>query len=167
MLPVGAISTSRRNTNADAYSILTKSFYVSEVDMEYAFTQLMYLCLTPRRVYQLTTYRKQIQNYWARDDPGMIILQLAYLLGVATAFSIALAQSWHDRLMCYTNVVLIQFVGCGLFLTSVYHYVCENFLRTSTDTLGTTQSVEWLYCLGVLSILCRNEYFGILFTSRS
>jgi len=149
MLPLSERASRSRNTRQVTYWFIRGTLSVSEMDIDYAFTQLMYLCFAPKRVYQLTTYRKQIKNYWCRDDPAILLLQIAALTILALSISIGFANNSREFWLPLINIVLVQFIGCGVFLASVYHYVCEKFMRTQRESFGSTQLVEWSYCFDV------------------
>ena len=47
-------------------------------------------CFTwPEKVYELTSYRKQTKNQWARDDPAFLVVLVGFLLTVCVAYGIA------------------------------------------------------------------------------
>ena len=59
---------------------------VSQMDMEYTFSQMVYLCKSPSKVYTLTKYRKQTKNQWARDDPAFVVILLLMVTAATIAY---------------------------------------------------------------------------------
>ena len=51
-----------------------------QMDLEFTFTQYVYLCKSPSKVYKLTSWRKQTKNQWARDDPAFVVILVAFVL---------------------------------------------------------------------------------------
>ena len=56
------------------------------MDMEYTFSQMVYLCKSPSKVYTLTKYRKQTKNQWARDDPAFVVILLLMVTAATIAY---------------------------------------------------------------------------------
>lgn len=42
-------------------------FQIPQMDIDYTLWQMLYLCVSPSRVYRTTKYHKQTKNQWARD----------------------------------------------------------------------------------------------------
>ncbi len=42
-------------------------FQYPQMDIDYTLWQMLYLCVSPSRVYRTTKYHKQTKNQWARD----------------------------------------------------------------------------------------------------
>lgn len=42
-------------------------FQYAQMDIDYTLWQMLYLCVSPSRVYRTTKYHKQTKNQWARD----------------------------------------------------------------------------------------------------
>ncbi|EER15383.1 conserved hypothetical protein [Perkinsus marinus ATCC 50983] len=55
---------------------LRRMFYKKQMDLEYTFSQMVYLCISPRKVCQLTIYRHQTKGRWSRDDPAFVVIQV-------------------------------------------------------------------------------------------
>lgn len=72
---------------------LKRIWKVKQMDFEFAMWQLLWLCISPSRVYSQQCllissrsyknvyYQKQTKNQWARDDPAFLVVLLASLLG--------------------------------------------------------------------------------------
>eukprot|EP00392_Amoebophrya_sp_AT5.2_P019584 g20488.t1 len=61
----------------------------AQLDIEYTFAQMWYILVHPRKVYQLTSYRKQTKNHWSRDDPAFVVLTVLFLLVASVAYALA------------------------------------------------------------------------------
>lgn len=44
-----------------------RAFNFPQMDIDYTFWQMLYLCFSPSRVYRTTKYHRQTKNQWARD----------------------------------------------------------------------------------------------------
>jgi hypothetical protein len=51
------------------------------MDFEVALWQMLYLCISPVKVYRSVYYHKQTRNRWARDDPAFVVLLMLGILG--------------------------------------------------------------------------------------
>ncbi|KAF9665981.1 hypothetical protein SADUNF_Sadunf16G0181500 [Salix dunnii] len=87
-----------------------------QMDIEYTFWQMLYLCTSPKVVYQHTKFHKQTKNQWARDDPAFVVIS-SLLLAVATlAYCAAYDHSAGHALFVVISVLLFHFLitGAGL-----------------------------------------------------
>ncbi|KAB5520724.1 hypothetical protein DKX38_025043 [Salix brachista] len=87
-----------------------------QMDIEYTFWQMLYLCTSPKVVYQHTKFHKQTKNQWARDDPAFVVIS-SLLLAVATlAYCAAYDHSAGHAVFVVISVVLFHFLitGAGL-----------------------------------------------------
>ncbi|KAL2936314.1 Protein unc-50-like protein [Bienertia sinuspersici] len=67
-----------------------------QMDVEYTFWQMLYLCTSPKVVYQHTKYHKQTKNQWARDDPAFVVI-CSLLLAVSTLAYCAAKDMVHNK----------------------------------------------------------------------
>eukprot|EP00918_Siedleckia_nematoides_P106989 GHVU01233310.1.p1 GENE.GHVU01233310.1~~GHVU01233310.1.p1 ORF type:complete len:261 (+),score=22.51 GHVU01233310.1:137-919(+) len=137
---------------------LHRIFSRNQMDFEYAFAQMTYLCVSPRRVARWAQYRKQTKNRFARDDPSFTLLLLIFLIGSGLAYGVAFgSKGWSLVLSCALPPV--SFLGFGVLVSSATYIVAEHFLR-STDASEVWQDsqrreeemkgqIEWAYCFDV------------------
>ncbi|VDP53512.1 unnamed protein product [Soboliphyme baturini] len=53
-----------------------------QMDFEFAFWQMLYLLVAPKKVYRNFMYRKRTKDQWARDDPAFLLILSAALFGM-------------------------------------------------------------------------------------
>eukprot|EP00928_Gymnodinium_smaydae_P025047 TRINITY_DN20089_c0_g1_i2.p1 TRINITY_DN20089_c0_g1~~TRINITY_DN20089_c0_g1_i2.p1 ORF type:complete len:246 (-),score=45.84 TRINITY_DN20089_c0_g1_i2:221-958(-) len=127
---------------------LRRMMHYAQMDIDYTFAQMMYLCVAPRKVYQLTSYRKQTKNQWARDDPAFIVVLIMFLTVASISYSLALqlGSSGFIRVLGY-------FVGChfglsGAIIATILWFVSNNYLRVESFH-GVEQRMEWMYAFDI------------------
>jgi len=120
----------------------------AQMDMSYTFAQMMYLCIAPRKVYQLTSYRKQTKNQWARDDPAFVVVLVVFLCVSAVAYSIALQVPGASMFRILVLFVGVHFVLHGVVLASCAWFISNKYLRVSSFH-GVEQRMEWMYAFDI------------------
>lgn len=119
----------------------------SQMDMELALWQMLYLCISPRRVYRNIYYQKQTKNQWARDDPAFVVLLLIFLGIAALAYGIAL-RSVFGIPHLILKMVVVDFLIVGALVATGTWAFCNKFLL-SHSTYAVEQRVEWAYAWDV------------------
>jgi len=157
MLP-GIIPPQRRfNTNSIFPEYLRRIIHYPQMDIEYTFWQMFYLCIEPSRVYRTAQYHKQTKNQWARDDPAFVAILVFFLSVASLAFAVAFKV--HGilnilKLMFWS--VFIDFISIGLLIATVGWWISNKYLRVR-GIHSVEQTVEWLYAF---DIHC-NSYFPV------
>ncbi|CAD7936637.1 unnamed protein product [Amoebophrya sp. A25] len=141
---------------------LKMALHYAQLDIEYTFAQMFYILSHPRKVYQLTSYRKQTKNHWSRDDPAFVVLTLCFLFVASVAYSLAFHANLF-RVLFYT--IGVHYVLVGVIVATVYTYICNNYLRergySHPGSVGghyVRQELEWQYawdvhCNGFIHVL--------------
>lgn len=141
----------RRGSNPLNLRRLTR---LNQLDFEFALWQLLYLCINPSRVYRNLYYQKQTKNRWARDDPAFILILCACVCLAAIGYGVAYGVGVIGLLRLVLYMVLIEFLGVGLLLSTMLWYVrpCVNFACKpltflyiwNPDTLGSFAIISCL-----------------------
>lgn len=118
------------------------------MDVDYTYAQMLYLCLAPREVYQLTSYRKQTKNQWARDDPMFVILLVCFLAVAAASYSVALQSRGIGMVGLVLLFVGVHFVLTGTVISTLSWFVSNRYLRVQSFH-GVEQRMEWLYAFDI------------------
>ncbi|EAL61284.1 hypothetical protein ACTFIW_006849 [Dictyostelium discoideum] len=125
-------------------------FHYPQMDIEYTFWIMFYLCFNPSRVYRVTSWHKQTKNQWARDDPAFAVI-LVFFMAIA---SMSYAITFH--FLSFLNVikvmfwaVFVDFITVGLLIATIGWWVTNKFLRVSVHNHSVDQSVEWLYAFDI------------------
>jgi hypothetical protein len=115
------------------------------MDLEYTFWQMVYLCISPSKVYRATSWHKRMfelriflgglttiletKNQWARDDPAFVAIMIIFLAIGSLSYAVAFQESnILNLLRIMFSTVLIDFVvvGCSI-ATLCWFGICEYF----------------------------------------
>ncbi|PHJ14981.1 unc-50 family protein [Cystoisospora suis] len=67
--------------------------HFSLMDLQFSFAQFSLLVFSPRKVYEFANIRKKQKNYYARDDPGFLLLLLVFFLATGLAYGFAFSRT--------------------------------------------------------------------------
>jgi len=160
ILPINHLGASGRQNSNDSFmpEYLKRTVSFNQMDIEYTFWQMFYLCVNPTRVYKNTVYHKQTKSQWARDDPGFVVVLFYFIFISAIAYAVA----FHiftivgiAKIVLYS--LLFDFITIGLGIATIGWWISNKFLKQANPSGGFSvdQKVEWLYCF---DIHC-NSYF--------
>lgn len=121
----------------------------TQMDFDYTFAQMVYLCIAPGKVYQLTQYRKRTKGTWARDDPCFLVLQGFFLATAGWAYGICFGETWSAQLRTFAYFLLLHFVVLGLVVSAASLVVADRYLRKKSSLHGAAQPMEYLYAFDV------------------
>eukprot|EP01094_Clydonella_sp_ATCC50884_P029254 TRINITY_DN9092_c0_g1_i1.p1 TRINITY_DN9092_c0_g1~~TRINITY_DN9092_c0_g1_i1.p1 ORF type:complete len:244 (+),score=53.97 TRINITY_DN9092_c0_g1_i1:300-1031(+) len=141
------------SSHASSNSLIPEYFYrmcnYTQMDLEYTFFQMFYLCVSPTRAYRTTKYHKQTKNQWARDDPGFAVILGLFMTVASFAYAIAFQDEGFFRILyIICSVVLIDFVLVGCVIATIGWFIANKFMLIKTPH-GVDQRVEWLYSFDV------------------
>lgn len=149
MLPVHVESERPIYASCTSFSeYVRRTIHYAQMDIDYTFAQMVYLCLSPRKVYQLTSYRKQTKNQWARDDPAFIVVLVFFLMAASVAYGVAFQCAGWSILRILSAFIGIQFFLMGLIVSTVAWYICNKYLRVCSFH-GVEQTIEWMYAFDI------------------
>ncbi|CAJ1458004.1 unnamed protein product [Effrenium voratum] len=120
----------------------------AQMDIDYTFAQMLYLCIAPRKVYQLTSYRKQTKNQWARDDPAFVVVLVFFLIVAAIAYGIAFQARGTDFVHILLRFIVVHFLLLGVVIATVSWFVANNYMRAQSFH-GVEQKMEWMYAFDI------------------
>lgn len=127
---------------------LRRALSSHQMDWEYAFTQMVYCCTAPWKVYKLTTFRKQTKDQWARDDPAFVFIMTGFLLIAAVAYGICFRISTAGAWVWLFAQVLLQFFVTGAVVATFGWWLANKYLRVH-HAHSVEQEVEWLYAFDI------------------
>lgn len=142
---------SERPTFAGSPSLtqyMRRMVHWAQMDVDYTYAQMLSLCLAPRTVYQLTSYRKQTKNQWARDDPAFVVLLVFFLAVAAVSYSVALQSRGAGILRLLLLFVGVHFVFTGTLIATLSWFISNRFLRVQSFH-GVEQRMEWMYAFDI------------------
>jgi len=121
-----------------------------QMDVEFTFWQMFYLCVRPSIVYRKTSWHKQISNQWARDDPGFVAIQIFFLAVSSLAFAVAFrAENLLNLLKIMFSTILIDFLTVGILIATIGWWASNTYLRVVNGIHSVDQKVEWLYAFDI------------------
>jgi hypothetical protein len=147
---IGGKRMSTSSVSASEY--IGRMFRYRQMDFDYTFSQMVYLCFAPAKVYQLTQYRKRTKGQWARDDPGFIVIQLILLSAAGWAYGICFGETGLDQFKTFFYFIIGHFILLGIFVATISRLVADKWLRRNqggSTAHGVSQSIEWLYSFDV------------------
>ena len=100
-----------------------------QMDFEFALWQMLYLFISPSKVYRNLEYHKHTKHQWARDDPAFLVLLSTWLSVFCIGFSLVL----H---LMFFFVHPFHFVGCfhgicigvGLLIATLLWFISNKYL---------------------------------------
>lgn len=138
-----------RNRTATAASkrkkYLRRIFKFKQMDFEYALWQMLFLFVSPQKVYRNFAYRKQTKNQWARDDPAFLILLFFWLTISTIGFSLFLKLGVVGFFKFWLWVIFIDCVGVGIIIATLMWLLANKYFLPE----GTKSDVEWGYSFDV------------------
>lgn len=111
------------------------------LDFETAIWEILYLVISPTKVYKSLYYHKQTKNKWARDDPSFMILLSGFLVVSALGWGLAYSPGFLSVLKLMVYMVLVDFFATGVVVATFFWVIANKFLRKdgSQNLLGFGQ----------------------------
>jgi hypothetical protein len=125
------------NIMASAY--IRRAFNWRQMDLDYTLFQMLSICTSPRRLYQLSTWRKRTKNQWARDDPAFVLILAAGLLVSTLAYSVALKGSFVGFLVSALWVVLTELLGLGVIIALLTNQIAKHYMVKEGASLSEVE----------------------------
>jgi len=131
--------------------IFKRLFKFSQMDWELAAWQLTWLCIAPKRVYRNVYFHKQTKNYWARDDPAVVLLVSACLVVSSVAWSFVHGYDLIQIARLAFLMIFRDFLLVGAVIATILWFVCNKLLVQPAGRLTTEDNskVEWAYAFDV------------------
>eukprot|EP01118_Nematostelium_gracile_P001359 TRINITY_DN11399_c0_g1_i1.p1 TRINITY_DN11399_c0_g1~~TRINITY_DN11399_c0_g1_i1.p1 ORF type:complete len:243 (-),score=17.46 TRINITY_DN11399_c0_g1_i1:46-774(-) len=121
----------------------------AQMDFEYTFWQMFYLCFNPSRVYRTTSWHRQTKNQWARDDPAFVAILIFFLTVASLAYGVAFKLSILGYLKLIFWSVFFDFISLGIFVATIGWWISNKYLRILNSIHAVDQTVEWLYAFDI------------------
>ncbi|RWS23697.1 hypothetical protein B4U80_01749 [Leptotrombidium deliense] len=120
--------------------------HVNQMDFEFAFWQMIYLFLSPSKVYRNVVYRKQTKNQYSRDDPAFLVLLGIWFIISSTGLSVVLRLPFVAFIKFLTWVVVIDCVAIGAIIATLFWFFANKYLRKRDIN---DEDVEWGFAFDV------------------
>ncbi|XP_072933139.1 protein unc-50 homolog [Epargyreus clarus] len=126
------------------YKYLRRLFKFNQMDFEFAAWQMVYLFVSPQKVFRNFNYRKHTKSQFARDDPAFLVLLSVFLFLSSVCFALKLGLTWSQLSLFVLFVVFVDFIGAGILVSTIFWYVSNRYLRRESSP-----DVEWGYAFDV------------------
>ncbi|CAG5076076.1 Similar to Unc50: Protein unc-50 homolog (Rattus norvegicus) [Cotesia congregata] len=126
------------------YKYLRKLLKFEQMDFEFAMWQIIYLLVSPQKVYRNFKNRKQTKLQFARDDPAFLVLLSCWLLISSLAFALVLKLGFLQFIKFLLYSTFVDCIGVGLCTATLFWFISNKYLRHDT-----TQDVEWGYAFDI------------------
>lgn len=128
-------------------------FQYPQMDIDYTLWQMLYLCVSPSRVYRTTKYHKQTKNQWARDDPAFVAIMVYFMAISSLGYAIAFHKNMSGFFKGIVYAVIVDFGVIGMVTATLGWYLANHYLLIDHSSGGnshtTEQKVEWLYAFDI------------------
>ncbi|KAJ2954919.1 hypothetical protein O0L34_g3246 [Tuta absoluta] len=131
------------------YKYLRRLFQFNQMDFEFAAWQMVYLFVAPQKVFRNFNYRKHTKSQFARDDPAFLVLLCIWLFLSSICFALALGLGWGKVFLFVLFVVLVDFIGVAILVSTFFWYVCNKYLTRDVSGVAAGGDVEWGYAFDV------------------
>ncbi|XP_055893713.1 protein unc-50 homolog isoform X1 [Biomphalaria glabrata] len=146
----GSTASQKRESHLTATAKRQKYFRrllkFRQMDFEYAFWQMIYLFISPQKVYRNFQYRKQTKDQWARDDPAFLVLLTFWLCASSIGFTLALNLGILGFIKFLLWVIFVDCIGVGLLIATLFWFISNRYMLINPPR---GQDVEWGYAFDV------------------
>lgn len=126
------------------YKYLRKLLKFEQMDFEFAMWQMIFLFISPQKVYRNFQSRKQTKSQFARDDPAFLVLLICCLCVSSVGFTIVLGLTIFQFIKLLFYMVFIDYIAVGLIIATIFWFITNRYLR-----FDKTQDVEWGYAFDI------------------
>jgi len=141
---IGGVRFNTKTAIQKGLKYFRRLLHINQMDFEFGTWQMIYLLVSPQKVYRNFQYRKQTKDQFARDDPAFLVL-LACLLSITSiCFGFLMGLSVYKTLKLLVWIVAIDCIGSGMVIATFLKHCCNRYLRTAS-----TEDVEWAYAFDV------------------
>ncbi|XP_073959356.1 protein unc-50 homolog isoform X2 [Choristoneura fumiferana] len=127
------------------YKYLRRLFQFNQMDFEFAAWQMVYLFVSPQKVFRNFNYRNHTRSQFARDDPAFLVLLSIWLFLSSVCFALGMGLGWGQLVLFIIFVVFVDFIGAGLLVSTIFWYLSNRYLRRD----ASSPDVEWGYAFDV------------------
>mmetsp|Transcript_12104 Transcript_12104/g.36413 ORF Transcript_12104/g.36413 Transcript_12104/m.36413 type:complete len:159 (+) Transcript_12104:95-571(+) len=115
-------ATARRNSVHRRYKFFRRLLNFRQCDFQFALWQMLYLLISPNRVYRHAHYQKTHKNQYARDDPAFLVLLAGFLCLSSLMVAIVFGLSFGNFLALLLWIVFVDCIGTGCVIASTLWY---------------------------------------------
>ncbi|CAK1545406.1 unnamed protein product [Leptosia nina] len=127
------------------YIYLRRLLKFNQMDFDFAAWQMIYLFVSPQKVFRNFNYRKHTKSQFARDDPAFLVLLSVWLFLSSICFALAIGLTTGQTVLFVLYVVFVDFIGAGIVMSTVFWYISNKYMRIDESS----PDVEWGYAFDV------------------
>lgn len=128
-----------------SYKYLRKLVKFDQMDFEFAIWQMIYLFVSPQKLYRNFSYRKQTKSQFARDDPAFLVLLVLCVFVTSIGLTWILDLTFRQTVHCIAYIIIVDFILVGILMTTVMWLFANRYLRQNPNEAD----VEWGYSFDV------------------
>ncbi|XP_039288237.1 protein unc-50 homolog [Nilaparvata lugens] len=128
------------------YRYLRRLFKFEQMDFEFAFWQMTYLFIAPKKVYRNFNYRKETKSQFARDDPAFLVLLSFWLCVSSIGFVFVLGLGFWEFFKFLSYLIFVDCIALGICAATVL-WIISNKYFLKPGCMG--QDVEWAYAFDI------------------
>ncbi|XP_020288608.1 protein unc-50 homolog [Pseudomyrmex gracilis] len=126
------------------YKYLRKLLKFEQMDFEFALWQMIFLLVSPQKVYRNFQNRKQTKSQFARDDPAFFVLITFFYCVSVSVVGVVLGFTFFQCINFLFYMVFIEYISLGLLVTTMLWYIANRYFR-----IDRIQDVEWGYAFDI------------------
>ncbi|KAK0161575.1 hypothetical protein PV327_010032 [Microctonus hyperodae] len=126
------------------YKYLRKLLKFDQMDFEFAIWQVIYLLISPQKVYRNFQNRKQTKLQFARDDPAFLVLLGCWLCISSIVFAVITGLNFVQFVKILLYATFVDCIGIGLCIATIFWFVTNHHMRHDRS-----QDVEWGYAFDI------------------
>lgn len=114
------------------------------MDFEFAIWQMIFLFVSPQKVYRNFQSRKQTKSQFARDDPAFLVLLTCFLSVSTIGLGILLGLKFLQFVRLFFYTIFVDYICGGLLIATISWFLGNRYLR-----VDKSQDVEWGYAFDI------------------
>ncbi|XP_011185523.1 protein unc-50 homolog [Zeugodacus cucurbitae] len=133
------------SATSKSYKYLRRLLKFNQMDFEFAVWQMIYLFISPQKVYRNFNYRKQTKSQFARDDPAFLVLLVVCLCVTSVVLAWTMGLNFLQSISFILYVVFVDCIFAGIIVASFLWVMTNRYLRSS----NLEPDIEWGYAFDV------------------
>eukprot|EP01084_Bolivina_argentea_P256618 432107_1 len=126
--------TFMNNSSSTIGEYLSRIFFLSQMDFQYALWQMSRLLVSPSRVYNSTKTRQLIRGQFARDDPAFIVILLSLMTILNIIYTIFFGHhSFWNFVAVILESIFFDFLLVTTILSSLFWFVTNKYLSINSQ----------------------------------
>lgn len=125
----------------------SRLLHFNQMDFQFAAWQIMYLFISPKKVYKKSLYRKQTKNQYSRDDPAFFVILTSCIIISAIISSLVLRLGFWSFVRLTFWLVIVDCILSGVIVATILWILAAKYMKEPGPP--TIDNVEWGYAFDV------------------